>query len=76
MGINVSAISAAAARNIKSELVDRNLTRNALAVLAGIPSTNFSRKLDKHPELFTLEDIGDIAESLGLRFGDLLKDAA
>jgi DNA-binding Xre family transcriptional regulator len=70
-----AAISAVAARNIKLELVDRSLTKNALATKAGIPSTTFTRKLD-HPEQFTLKDLGSIAEALDVRFEDLLKDAA
>jgi len=70
-----TAISAVAARNIKIELVDRSLTKNALAIKAGIPSTTFDRKLN-HPEQFTLKDLGFIAKALDVPFTDLLKGAA
>ena len=66
----------AAARKIKWELVDRNITRNALAIEAGIPSTSFTRKLDKHPEQFTLKDLGSIAQALDIELLELFKDAA
>jgi DNA-binding Xre family transcriptional regulator len=68
--------SAAAARKIKFGLVDNKLTRNALAVRAGIPTTTFSRKLDQKPEAFTLKELGDIAEALGIQFEDLFRSAA
>lgn len=68
-------IGAVAARNIKLELVDRNISKNALATKAGIPATTFTRNLDR-PENFTLKHISDIAAALGVKFTDLLKDTA
>lgn len=68
-------IGAVAARNIKLELVDRNISKNALATKAGIPATTFTRNLDR-PENFTLKHLADIATALGVKFTDLLKDAA
>lgn len=68
-------IGAVAARNIKLELVDRSISRNALATKAGIPATTFTRNLDR-PENFTIKHLNDIADALGVSFFDLLKDAA
>jgi DNA-binding Xre family transcriptional regulator len=69
-------VTAVATKNIKLGIVDKKLTRNALAVQAGIPASSFNRKLDIRPELFTLKDLGDIAEALGVQFEDLIRDAA
>jgi len=74
METNEGAISATA-RKIKLELVDQNLSRNALATRAGIPATSFTRKLDR-PEQFTLKDLGNIAQALDIELKDLFKDAA
>ena len=74
METNEGAISATA-RKIKLELVDQNLSRNALATRAGIASTSFTRKLE-HPEQFTLKDLGSIAQALEIKLADLFKDAA
>ena len=76
MDKNNPTLSALAARNIKLALVDQDLTKNALAIKAGIPSTSFDRKLNHEPEKFTLKDLGCIAQALDLHFADLLKDAA
>jgi DNA-binding Xre family transcriptional regulator len=69
-------ITAVTTNNIKRGIVDRNLTRNALAVQSGISSTSFNRKLDHRPELFTLKDLGDIAEALDVQLVDLITEAA
>jgi hypothetical protein len=68
-------LGAVVARNIKIALVDRNLSRNALAAKACIPATTFSRNLDR-PEKFSLEHVGGIAEALGVTIPDLFKEAA
>jgi transcriptional regulator with XRE-family HTH domain len=65
----------AAARKIKLELIDKNLTKNALATRAGIASTSFTRKLE-HPEQFTLKDLGSIAQALEIDLTDFFQDAA
>lgn len=65
----------AAARKIKLELIDKNLTKNALATRAGIASTSFTRKLE-HPEQFTLKDLGSIAQALEIELTDFFQDAA
>jgi len=62
-------------RNILVRLVDKGLTKNSLATTAGIPSTTFDRKL-KHPEQFTLKDLGSIAQALDIELKELFKDAA
>ena len=68
-------ITATAKRNIIVSIVDKGLTRNAVAIKAGIPSTTFIRKLD-HPEQFTLKDLGSIAQALEIELTELLRDAA
>ena len=75
METNHPPIGATAVRNIKLQLVDQDLTKNALAIKAGIASTTFTRKLE-HPEQFTLAEIGKIAAALNVTFPDLLKTAA
>lgn len=65
----------AAARKIKLELIDQNISKNALATRAGIASTSFTRKLE-HPEQFTLKDLGNIAQALEIELKDLFQDAA
>jgi len=61
--------------NILHKMIDKGLKQNALAINAGIPSTTFDRKL-KHPEQFTLKDLGSIAQALDIELKDLFKDAA
>ena len=75
MEIKKTAVSEVAARNIKLELVDQDIRKNALAIKAGIPSTTFDRKLN-NPGQFTLKELGSIAEALDLRFEDLFKGTA
>jgi len=65
----------ATASTIKRELTNRDLTKNALATKAGIPGTSFDRKL-KHPEQFTLKDLGSIAQALDIELKDFFQDAA
>jgi hypothetical protein len=75
MGTIQTPISAATTRNIDRKLEDQGLTKNALAIKAGIASSTFDRKY-KHPGKFTLDEIGSIAAALDVNFEDLLKDAA
>jgi len=75
METNHPPIAATAVRNIKAHLFDQDLSKNALAIKAGIASTTFARKFE-HPEQFTLAEIGKIAEALNVTFPDLIKDAA
>jgi len=72
---NNGEITATAKRNILVRLVDKGLTKNSLATEAGIPSTSFDRKL-KHPEQFTLKDLGSIAQALDIELKDLFKEPA
>jgi len=75
MGTNQTPISATATRNIDRKLADQGLTKNALAIKAGIPSSTFDRKF-KHPGKFTLEELGSIAAVLDVNIEEILKDAA
>lgn len=75
MEIDEAAISAATSRNIKLGLLDKNLSRNALAIRAGIPSTTFTRKLNC-PSDFTLRELGQVAAALDKKLVDLIKDPA
>jgi DNA-binding phage protein len=75
MGTNVSAISAATKQNILLGILEKGTSKNAVAAKAGIPSTTFDRKL-KNAGTFTVEEIGQIAEALGLHLDDLLRSAA
>ncbi|AHB31646.1 putative transcriptional regulator [Arthrobacter phage vB_ArS-ArV2] len=75
MEIEEADISAVTGRNIKLGLLDKNLSRNALALRAGIPSTTFTRKLNC-PTDFTLRELGQVAEALDVKVVDLIKGAA
>lgn len=75
MEINEAAVSAATSRNIKLGLLDNNLSRNALAIRAGIPSSTFTRKLNC-PADFTLRELGQVASVLNLKIADLIKERA
>ena len=75
MEIDEAAVAAATSRNIKLGLLDKNLSRNALAIRAGIPSTTFTRKLNC-PADFTLRELGQVAQALELKLLDLIKDPA
>lgn len=75
MGNEHAATGAATTKNIIHNLKEKNLSRNALAIKAGIASATFYRKMG-HPEQFTLKDLGSIAEALEVPFIELIKDAA
>jgi hypothetical protein len=75
MGTNHTAVSTATKRNILLGILDKGTSRSAVAAKAEISSSTFHRKL-KHPEQFTLKDLGDIAQALEIDLKDLLKDAA
>lgn len=62
-------------RNILLGIHDKGITKNAVAVRAGIPSTTFTRKLD-HPEQFTLKDLGSIAQVLEIELTELVRKVA
>ena len=58
-------------QNIHLAIKERGTTQNALAKAAGIPATTFDRKINGKND-FTLNELGDIAEALGLTLGDIL----
>ena len=75
METNYTAVGTATKRKILLEILDKGTSRSATAAKAGIPSSTFHRKL-KHPEQFTLKDLGDIAQALEIDLTDLMGDAA
>lgn len=76
MEIEEADLISATIRNIKRGRIDQDLTKNALAIKAGIASTTFNRKLNC-PADFTLRELGQVAEALNVKLVDLIKaDAA
>lgn len=75
MESNVSAISAATRRNILLGILDKDTTKNATAIKAGIPSTTFDRKLN-NCGLFTVRELAQIANVLDLKLEDMFKEIA
>ncbi|GAP53830.1 hypothetical protein AHiyo6_03950 [Arthrobacter sp. Hiyo6] len=71
METKTNAISAATNRNILLGILERNTSKNAIAIKAGIPSTTFTRKLNGDGD-FTLRELGKIAEALALELADIL----
>ncbi|MBT8161048.1 MULTISPECIES: helix-turn-helix domain-containing protein [Arthrobacter] len=71
MGTNIAEIVSATNRNIALGIVEKNTNRNVLAKASGIPRTTFDRKLDGHAD-FTLKELGQIAQALGLHLGQIL----
>lgn len=74
MGTNAAAI-AATKENILQGIKDRETTKNATAIKAGIAPNTFYRKLNKCGD-FTIAELGQIADALDLNLHDILKDAA
>ena len=72
---NTAVISTAIHRNILLGIVQNGTSKNAVARKACIPATTFDRKL-KHPEQFTLKDLGGIAQALEIELTELIREAA
>jgi hypothetical protein len=68
---NVTAISAATNQNIRLGILEKNSSKNAVAIKAGIPTTTFTRKLTGNGD-FTLRELGKIAEALDRQLVDIL----
>lgn len=66
---------ATAIRNIKLQMVDQDLTRNALSIKSGIAPQTLARRFE-HPEQLTLKELGDLAYALKVTFPDLIKASA
>lgn len=71
MGTTTTRVTAVTNLNILQEIKNRNTNKNAVAQQAGIPKTTFNRKVDGKAD-FTLAELGDIAEALGITLGDIL----
>ena len=68
---NTAVVTATTNHNILVRISQQGTTKNALAHKAGIPKTTFNRKIDGHAG-FTLAELGQIAEALGLELIDIL----
>lgn len=60
------------AGNIDRLIEESGTTKNRVAADSGIPRQNLYRKLSKHPELFNLRELDNIAEALGVTVLDFL----
>ena len=63
-------------RNIERLIEERGTSKHAVHQASGISRSSFYRKMDKKPEHFTVEELGDIAEVLGVGLTDLLRPHA
>jgi predicted transcriptional regulator len=73
MGIEDAGLSASLIRNIEHARREKNLSKNELAIRAGIPKSTFYRNLPR-PEDFSVKETGRIAEALEVSIIDLIKD--
>jgi DNA-binding phage protein len=71
MANNTAEITSATNRNILLGVVEKGITRNAVARKAGIPATTFNRKVDGNGD-FTLSELGAIADALDKTLADIL----
>lgn len=72
---NTGVITSAARQNILNYIDQRGTTKAATARLAGIPMTTLDRNL-KRPELFTLLQVGCLADALEVTVEDILTSEA
>jgi hypothetical protein len=68
---NNGVITTATNQNILLAIRHHGTNKNAVATAAGIPGTTFDRKINGKND-FTLSELGDIADALGLTLGDIL----
>lgn len=61
-------------KNIRRLIGERGTSPFAVAKDAGIPDTSFYRKLDQRPHKFTVEELAEIAEALGVQVVDLVRE--
>ena len=71
MGTKTAALSEATRQNILQGIRNKDTTKNATAINAGIAPTTFDRKL-KNAATFTVEELGQIAETLDLKITDII----
>lgn len=71
MATNYSAVTTATNRNILLGILTKGTSKNATATKAGIPISTFNRKINNTGD-FTLRELGQIAEALGLELADIL----
>lgn len=77
MGTNNTAVITTATRdNILREIDAKGTSKAAVARDADIPMTTFDRKISDNPKYnFTIPELGDIAEALGIELADILPAA-
>jgi hypothetical protein len=61
------------AANIVRLIEERGTSKPAVIQASGIARSSFHRKLNHHPELFTVAELGSIAEVLGVTLTDLVR---
>lgn len=72
-----AAISERAAERIRKALENEGRTQEWLSEQTGIPMRTLARRLHKtHPSSMSLDELGDIAEALGVGIADLIAPVA
>lgn len=71
MDTTTTHVTALTNHNILLGIVKQGTTKNAVARAAGIPATTFDRKVNGKSD-FTLRELGQVAEALGLTLADIL----
>jgi len=72
---NNAAVVTATNRKILLEILTRGTSKNAIATRADISTSSFHRKVTGKTD-FTLRELGRVAEALGVKIEDIVKDAA
>lgn len=68
-----SSWAAGIATNIVRLIEERKTSKHAVLLASGLPRSSFYRKLDQRPELFTAQELGSIAEVLGVTVAELVR---
>lgn len=68
---NADAVTTAITRNINLGIIEKKTSRNATAILAGIPLSTFNRKINNTGD-FSLRELGQIASALDRPLSDIL----
>lgn len=72
MGQNKPDWAGRVAGNIRRLSKEAGLSRNEVAKIAGISRQTFYRKVDSKPETFTILELDDTADALGVTVLELL----
>lgn len=68
--------AAGISRNIERLIAERGTSKHAVQQASVLSRSTFYRKMDKKPEHFTVEELGSIAETLGVQLSDILRPHA